>query len=166
MAALVDNLRKKASEEGFVALRITSPDAVPQAGHRLGQYLAERLHEDMKCTATTENRRASVSALWPKARSVVMLAHSYAQDIDPLARLAAQETGVISVYALGRDYHDVIKGKLKRIASWLAHEAGAEVKVFVDTAPLMEKPLAEAAGLGWQGKHTNLVSRQWGSWFF
>jgi epoxyqueuosine reductase len=105
-------------------------------------------------------------ALWPQARSAIMLAMSYAPGIDPLQRLEAKDAGVISVYALGRDYHDVIKGKLKLLAQWLARETAADVKVFVDTAPLMEKPLAEAAGLGWQGRHTNLVSRELGSWFF
>jgi len=114
----------------------------------------------------TEERRGSALRLWPQARSAILLAQSYAQELDPLRRLEQRETGVISVYALNRDYHDVVKGKLKRIAQWLAHEAKAEVKVFVDTAPLMEKPLAQKAGLGWQGKHTNLVSRQLGSWFF
>jgi epoxyqueuosine reductase len=111
-------------------------------------------------------RRQSVSALWPEARSAIMLAQNYAQELDPFARLRDRRTGVISVYALGRDYHDVVKGKLKRIASWFGRQTGGAVKVFVDTAPLMEKPLAEAAGLGWQGKHTNLVSRELGSWFF
>jgi epoxyqueuosine reductase len=114
----------------------------------------------------TSGRRGNPLLLWPEARSAIMLAMSYAPEIDPLQRLGAKDTGVISVYALGRDYHDVIKGKLKLLAQWLARETGHGVKVFVDTAPLMEKPLAEAAGLGWQGRHTNLVSRELGSWFF
>jgi epoxyqueuosine reductase len=166
MATLIEKLREKAGEEGFASLRIASPHAVPGAALRLREYLAEGRHGDMSWMATTSKRRESVSALWPQTRSVLMLAHNYGQNLDPLARLAAKDKGNISVYALGRDYHDVIKGKLKRIASWFAQEAGAEVKVFVDTAPLMEKPLGEAAGLGWQGKHTNLVSRELGSWFF
>jgi epoxyqueuosine reductase len=114
----------------------------------------------------TRERRRGPLGLWPEARSAIMLAQNYTQDLDPFERLKASETGVISVYALNRDYHDLVKGKLKRIAQWLAHEAKADVKVFVDTAPLMEKPLAQKAGLGWQGKHTNLVSRELGSWFF
>jgi epoxyqueuosine reductase len=116
--------------------------------------------------AETAERRGSPLALWPDARSAIMLATNYATGLDPLARLGRTDTGVISGYALGRDYHEVIKGKLKRMARALVRETAAEVKVFVDTAPLMEKPLAQAAGLGWQGKHTNLVSRQLGSWFF
>jgi epoxyqueuosine reductase len=104
--------------------------------------------------------------LWPDARSAIMLAMNYGQDLDPMARLLARDTGVISLYALGRDYHNVVKGKLKLLAAWVARRSGAEVKVFVDTAPLMEKPLAAKAGLGWQGKHTNLLSRELGSWFF
>jgi epoxyqueuosine reductase len=166
MASLVDRLRDKAREEGFASLGIADADAAPEAGPRLRQFLAAGLNGDMAWLATTAGRRQSVRALWPAARSVLIFAHNYAQDLDPLARLAATDTGVISVYALARDYHDVVKGKLKRIAAWFAHEARAQVKVFVDTAPLMEKPLAEAAGLGWQGKHTNLVSREMGSWFF
>ncbi len=116
--------------------------------------------------AETAERRGSPVVLWPEARSAIMLAMNYGTGFDPLTRLQNKNTGVISVYALGRDYHEVIKGKLKRMAQAFAHKTGAEVKVFVDTAPLMEKPLAEAAGLGWQGKHTNLVSRELGSWFF
>ncbi|MBS0384875.1 MAG: tRNA epoxyqueuosine(34) reductase QueG [Proteobacteria bacterium] len=111
-------------------------------------------------------QRASPDALWSEARSVVCLALNYAPEADPLAVLERKDRGAVSVYAQGRDYHDVVKGKLKELAQWLAHETGADVKVFVDTAPLMEKPLAERAGLGWQGKHTNLVSREHGSWLF
>ena len=120
----------------------------------------------MDWMAETEERRASPLALWPEARSAIVLARIMGQDLDPLERLEDRASGVISVYALNRDYHDVVKGKLKRIAQWLAQHTKAEVKVFVDTAPLMEKPLAQKAGLGWQGKHTNLVSRELGSWFF
>ena len=166
MDRLLERLRAKAHEEGFASVRVTAPTATPKAGLRLRQYLAEGRHGDMSWMAASGKRRESVSALWPEARSVIIFSHNYAPDMDPLARLADKSTGVISVYALGRDYHDVIKAKLKRIAAWLACESGAEVKVFVDTAPLMEKPLGEAAGLGWQGKHTNLVSRELGSWFF
>ncbi len=120
----------------------------------------------MRWLADTAARRGSPKTLWPDARSVIMLGMNYGPDGDPLASLADREAGTISVYARNRDYHDLIKGALKRIASTFAAHAGAEVKVFVDTAPVMEKPLAEAAGLGWQGKHTNLVSRDYGSWLF
>ena len=120
----------------------------------------------MAWMAETEDRRASPLALWPEARTAIVLAQNYGQDLDPLARLEDKGAGVISIYALNRDYHDLVKGKLKRIAQWLKHRTKKEVKVFVDTAPLMEKPLAQKAGLGWQGKHTNLVSRDIGSWFF
>ena len=114
----------------------------------------------------TAARRVSPQAMWPEARSAIMLAANYGQGLDAFARLKQKSTGVISTYALNRDYHDVVKGRLKRLAQWFGKESGHEVKVFVDTAPLMEKPLAAQAGLGWQGKHTNLVSRQLGSWFF
>jgi epoxyqueuosine reductase len=112
------------------------------------------------------DRRAHPQALWPEARSAVIVGQSYAPGDDSIALLEHEGKGLVSAYAARRDYHDVVKGKLKQLAQWLAHESGAEVKVFVDTAPLMEKPLAERAGLGWQGKHTNLVSREHGSWLF
>ncbi len=120
----------------------------------------------MRWLAETAERRGSPATLWPEVRSVIMLGMNYGPDGDPLATLADRQAGTISVYARNRDYHDLIKGALKRIASEFAARAGADVKVFVDTAPVMEKPLAEAAGLGWQGKHTNLVSRDYGSWLF
>ncbi len=116
--------------------------------------------------AETAARRVSPDAMWPEAKSAIMLAANYDQGLDAFARLKQKSTGVISTYALNRDYHDVVKGRLKRLAQWFAKVSGHEVKVFVDTAPLMEKPLAAQAGLGWQGKHTNLVSRKLGSWFF
>lgn len=166
MTAIEERLRRKAQEQGFADLRIADPAAAAPAGARLRQFLAFGREGDMGWLRDTAERRADPLVLWPGARSAILLAMSYAPDIDPLGRLAARDTGVISTYALGRDYHDVIKGKLKHIAQWLARETGEEVKVFVDTAPLMEKPLAEAAGLGWQGRHTNLVSRDLGSWFF
>jgi epoxyqueuosine reductase len=120
----------------------------------------------MDWMAATAARRGDPRALWPDVRSVIMLAMNYGGDADPLAILAERERGAISVYAQGEDYHDVIKPRLKALARWLVTNAGGGVKVFVDTAALMEKPLAESAGLGWQGKHTNLVSRQFGSWLF
>jgi epoxyqueuosine reductase len=163
---LAGAIRERARREGFAAVRIAKAADDPLTAGRLRHFLAQGHHGDMAWMAETEERRRSPTALWPEARSAILLAQSYAPELDPLARLEKRDTGVISVYALNRDYHDVVKGKLKRIAQWLAHEANAEVKVFVDTAPLMEKPLAQKAGLGWQGKHTNLVSRELGSWFF
>jgi epoxyqueuosine reductase len=166
MEPLEEKLRRKAWEQGFAQLRIADPSAAAKAGIRLQEFLSFAREGDMAWLRETADRRADPLALWPEARSAIMLAMSYAPEIDPLQRLEAKDTGVISVYALGRDYHDIIKGKLKLLAQWLARETGRGVKVFVDTAPLMEKPLAEAAGLGWQGQHTNLVSRELGSWFF
>ena len=166
MSALAGAIREKAAREGFAAVRIMAPAHDPLQAERLSHFLAEGRHGAMAWMAETAERRASPLALWQQARSAILLAQNYATDLDPLERLKDTEAGVISVYALNRDYHDVVKGTLKRIAQWLAHAAHAEVKVFVDTAPLMEKPLAQKAGLGWQGKHTNLVSRDLGSWFF
>ena len=166
MAGLEQAIRDKAKAEGFSAARIVRLADDPQQAGRLKAFIANGYHGTMDWMPDTEQRRASPLALWPEARSAIMLAQSYGPDMDPLERLQHKETGVISVYALNRDYHDVVKGKLKRIAQWLAHKAKAKVKVFVDTAPLMEKPLAQKAGLGWQGRHTNLVSRDLGSWFF
>ncbi|NJM29636.1 MAG: tRNA epoxyqueuosine(34) reductase QueG [Rhizobiales bacterium] len=140
--------------------------SIAVAGDRLREFVLLGHHGEMQWIEETLDRRSDPRKMWPEARSAIMFAAPYGQDIDPLARLNEKSSGVISVYALNRDYHDVIKGRLKRLAQWFARESGAEVKVFVDTAPLMEKPLAQAAGLGWQGKHTNLVSRGLGSWFF
>jgi epoxyqueuosine reductase len=166
MSTLARAIRDRAHGEGFAAVRIARPADDPVVAERLRHFLSEGRHGGMGWMAETEDRRRSPLAMWPEARSAILLAQNYAQDLDPLERLKDRQAGVISVYALNRDYHDVVKGKLKRIAQWLGHEAQAEVKVFVDTAPLMEKPLARQAGLGWQGKHTNLVSRELGSWFF
>ncbi|MEM6729896.1 MAG: tRNA epoxyqueuosine(34) reductase QueG, partial [Pseudomonadota bacterium] len=156
----------EAEEAGFSACRITAPDAVPLVPERLATFLEEGRHGDMAWLADRAHWRGDPQALWPACRSVVMLAESYTPETNPLEGLAHPETGNISVYARGKDYHDLVKKRLKRVARWLVQEAGCEVKVFVDTAPVPEKPLAEAAGLGWQGKHTNLVSRDLGNWFF
>ena len=164
--SISDRLRAKAAHEGFSGVRITSVDARPEAAEKLRHFIESDFHGDMEWLSTTRERRGSPKALWPEAQSAVMFAMDYGQDFDATKRLERKSQGVISVYALNRDYHEVIKGKLKKIATWFAKEAHAGVKVFVDTAPLMEKPLAHAAGLGWQGKHTNLVSRELGSWFF
>jgi len=166
MDALRAALDRRAREAGFDAVGITSADAIPHAAPRLRQFLAHGYHGTMDWMAETADRRQSPRALWPEARSVIMLGMNYGPDHDPLSALDDGSSGVISVYAQGRDYHDVIKGRLKQIAGWLNAATGHDVKVFVDTAPVMEKPLAEAAGIGWQGKHTNLVSRELGSWLF
>jgi len=143
----------------------SAADAWP-AGERLAQFVAEGLHGTMGWMAQTLPRRAHPTGMWPDARSAVVLGVNYGPDRDPLEALKARSTGAISVYAQGDDYHEVIKGRLKTLAGQIVARHGGEVKVFVDTAPLMEKPLAQRAGLGWQGKHTNLVSRELGSWLF
>jgi epoxyqueuosine reductase len=163
---LVYALQDRAKNEGFVAFGIAPGRLAPAAGVRLRQWLREGLHGEMLWMESRADERANPDILWPEVKSVIMLGMSYAPPQDPMV-LADQDTRArISVYAQGRDYHDVVKGALKRLASWLAHEAGAGVKVFVDTAPVMEKALAQSAGLGWQGKHSNVVSREHGSWLF
>jgi epoxyqueuosine reductase len=165
-ASLEDTLRARAARLGFDAVRITRASLPGQVGARLDEAVSEGFHATMDWLVDTADRRRSPDAMWPQARSAVVLAMSYSPDMNPLQRLERRSTGVISVYGLNRDYHDVIKGRLKELAGWLAVQTGEDVKVFVDTAPLMEKPLGQQAGLGWQGKHTNLVSRELGSWFF
>ena len=158
-------LAAEAARLGFVAFGVACADAAPAAGDRLRQWIADGCHGDMLWMADTIDRRAAPATLWPDVRSVIMLGTSYAPALDPLRHADHPDTGVISVYAQGKDYHDVIKRRLKALARWLIAAAPAsELKVFVDTAPVMEKPLAEAAGLGWQGKHSNIVSRAHGSW--
>ena len=161
-AALIEHARSR----GFDVAGVTKPGAVPEAKARLERFLADGAHGDMVWMATTAERRTSPSALWPAVRSVIMLGMNYGPDEDPLAILQARSRAAISVYAKGEDYHELIKSRLKDVARWLIQNAGGDVKVFVDTAAVMEKPLAASAGLGWQGKHTNLVSRQYGSWLF
>ena len=167
---LKSRLHARALEEGFAAMRITAPDAVPQVAGRLAEFVALERHGQMGWMAERMAWRGDPAALWSEARSVVMLAESYAPDENPLPLLQERDRGVISVYAQGKDYHDLVKRRLKRLGRWLIDQtpkdAPCEIKVFVDTAPVMEKPLAEAAGLGWQGKHTNLLSRDLGNWFF
>lgn len=163
-------LTGKASALGFDSLKIAPADSIPKVKDRLQAFLAQDYHGTMAWMADTAERRSSPHALWPDVKSVIMLAMNYGPDDapenHPLAHLADMSTGGISVYARHRDYHDIIKGRLKELASFVVSRAGGDVKVFVDTAPVMEKPLGQAAGLGWQGKHTNLVSRELGSWFF
>ncbi|MGD1016428.1 MAG: tRNA epoxyqueuosine(34) reductase QueG [Roseiarcus sp.] len=166
---LLRELRAKARDLGFDACRVAAPNLPPSAREGLAAWLAAGAHGDMGWMAETFARRADPRLLWPEARSVVMLAMNYGPAVDPLEALRHKSRAAISVYARRRDYHDVIKGRLKTLGFWLAAAARperAQVKVFVDTAPVMEKPLAAAAGLGWQGKHTNLVSREFGSWLF
>ncbi|ADV09926.1 MULTISPECIES: tRNA epoxyqueuosine(34) reductase QueG [Mesorhizobium] len=163
LRALID---AEAQRAGFDAVAVTSPDAIPLAPARLAEFVADGFHGSMDWIAETLQRRSEPTALWPQVRSIVVLAMNYGPDHDLREMLAKRDRGAISVYAQNRDYHDVMKGRLKEIAGKLVARAGGDVKVFVDTAPVMEKPLAEAAGLGWQGKHTNLVSREHGSWLF
>ena len=163
---LEQRIKEKAAELGFAACGFARADAAPRAGERLRQWLAEGCHGDMIWMAERAHHRVAPAGLWPNVRSVISLGMSYAPAIDPLRLADAGGVGRISVYAQGADYHDLVKRQLKALGRWLAQEGGGDLKVFVDTAPVMEKPLAEAAGLGWQGKHTNLVSRDHGSWLF
>ena len=165
-AAIKSALAAEAHVCGFNAFGIVKPDAAPELKGRLASYIAGGAHGDMTWLATSAERRASPLTMWPEVRSIVMLGLNYGPDNDPLAILKDRDLAAISVYAKGDDYHELIKSKLKDLARWLTASAGGEVKVFVDTAAVMEKPLAAHAGLGWQGKHTNLVSRQFGSWLF
>jgi epoxyqueuosine reductase len=163
LRALID---REAQAAGFDAVAVTKPDAIPMAPARLAEFVDAGFHGSMGWIEETFARRSSPSTLWPEVRSIVVLAMNYAPDHDPREILERTSSGAISVYARNRDYHDVMKGRLKEIAGKIVARAGGDVKVFVDTAPIMEKPLAGAAGLGWQGKHTNLVSREHGSWLF
>ena len=163
---LKSRLQTEARDAGFAMCRVTGPDAIPDVPDRLAAFLEAGRHGQMGWLADRASWRSAPSVLWPDVRSIVMLAEPYTPEHDPLEDLAHKDRGVVSVYARGRDYHDIVKKRLKRVARWLVAEADCEVKVFVDTAPVAEKPLGEAAGLGWQGKHTNLVSRVLGNWFF
>ncbi len=165
-AALVSALRQEARALGFDAMGIAPSELSQEVVAGLREFLTEGCHGSMAWMAETRERRSQPEALWPDVRSVIALAMSYGPAVSPLANLDQPLTANISVYARHRDYHDLVKPKLKRLARWLLAEAGGDVKVFVDTAPVMEKPLAALAGLGWQGKHTNLLSRDLGNWFF
>ena len=159
-------LAEAASALGFDGVGITAPDAIANAAKHFREFLELGAHGDMDWLAQNPERRADPRGLWPDVRSVIMLGVNYGPDEDPLAILKQRAHAAISVYAHGDDYHDVIKKRLKALARWLVATTNCEVKVFVDTAAVMEKPLAQASGLGWQGKHTNLVSREFGSWLF
>ncbi len=165
--ALEEEIRARALELGFDVCRFARADVAPEQGERLHEWLRDGAHGDMDWMRETAERRAAPRALWPEAASLVMLGLNYGPDGDPLASLTKPDCATISVYARNRDYHDVIKGRLKQLAGFMLKRAVAgDAKVFVDTAPVMEKPLAQTAGVGWQGKHTNLVSREFGSWLF
>jgi epoxyqueuosine reductase len=164
--SLEEAIRAKAAELGFSACGFARADAADAAGLEVRRWLEAGHHGTMEWMETRAHHRVSPLALWPEARSAIALGMSYAPASDPLALAERPELGRISVYAQGGDYHKTVKKALKALARWLVDEAGGELKVFVDTAPVMEKPLSQAAGIGWQGKHTNLVSREHGSWLF
>jgi len=173
---LKSSIQREAEAMGFVAIGFAAADALSvrrdgdgsarRAGDDFNQFLSEGRHGDMDWLARHADRRSDPLTLWPEVKSVISLGLSYAMPGDPLKLTGLPERGNISIYARGRDYHDVMKSRLKRLARWIVEQSAAEVKVFVDTAPVMEKPLGQAAGVGWQGRHTNLVSRQHGSWLF
>ena len=153
----------QAQAEGFSLCRFTDPDSIPHVPDKLSDLINAGYHGQMSWMADRQTWRANPRALWPDAQTIIMLGESYAPEHDPTDILKHPEKGAISVYAQNRDYHDLVKKRLKRLARWLIAHSGGEVKVFVDTAPVSEKPLGQAAGLGWQGKHTNLVSRDLGN---
>jgi epoxyqueuosine reductase len=165
-ASLKTALVRQARALGFDSIGVTEPDAIAGVRERLEAFLDAGAHGEMDWLADNPARRADPKAMWRDVRSVIMLGVNYGPDEDPLTILQSRRCGAISVYARGDDYHDLIKKRLKQLARWLIASAGGDVKVFVDTAAVMEKPLAQASGLGWQGKHTNLVSREFGSWLF
>ncbi len=163
---LKQTIAQEAKALGFDAVRFTTADAVGGAGEALEAFVAEGRNGDMEWLGRTAERRMAPHALWPEANSVILLGLNYGRGGDPLAALQQRSRGAISIYAQGADYHDLLKAKLRPLAQRVQALTQSEVKLFVDTAPVMEKPLAARAGLGWQGKHTNLVSRQFGSWLF
>ncbi len=162
-----DAIRAEALRVGFDAARFTTATLPPEARERLDAFLASGAHGTMDWMERRAEQRAHPQALWPEAVSVIVLGTNYAPAEDPLESLRWKDRATISCYAQGKDYHDIVKGRLKALGQWMAHRfKGVPLKVFVDTAPVMEKPLAQQAGLGWQGKHTNLLSREWGNWLF
>ena len=163
---LEEQIKKKAAELGFDSVGICSAQLPEKTSNSLHEFIAKGLHGDMAWLADRAAQRQNPTSLWPDANSVIAIGVNYGPDRDPMANLTSPSVGVISVYAQNKDYHDLIKKRLKRLARWFCEETGTDVKVFVDTAPVMEKPLAQKAGIGWQGKHTNLVSREFGSWLF
>ena len=164
--AIAETIRAQALKLGFSVARFTAVPEAWAASERLAIFVEAGFHGDMTWMEETLERRKHPQSLWAEARGALVLGYNYGPEHNPLEQLEAPQTANISVYARGDDYHELIKGKLKQLAGWMVSKTGGEVKVFVDTAPLMEKPLAQVAGLGWQGKHTNLVSREFGSWLF
>lgn len=164
--SIAAEVRARALEEGFDTVGIATPDGIGDAGARLRDFIDRSWYGDMAWLAASVERRAHPRSLWPEVRSIVVVGVNYRLPGDPLALLDRPDVGSVSIYARGRDYHDVVKSRLKRLGRWMSERYAAEARVFVDTAPVLEKPLAAAAGVGWQGKHTNLVSRALGSWFF
>ena len=163
---LVSKIRDRALSLGFDAIGFADPEDVGQAGRKLSEFIALGRHGEMKWMTKKLDRRKDPKKLWPAVRGVIVVAANYGPETDPLDDLSRRSIGTISVYARNRDYHKILKGRLKQLGNWMSSSLGGKIKVFVDTAPVMEKPLAEAAGLGWQGKHTNLVSQEYGSWLF
>ena len=163
---LVSKIRDRALSLGFDAIGFAEPEDVGQAGRKLSEFVALGRHGEMKWMTKKIDRRKDPKKLWPAVRGVIVVAANYGPETDPLDDLSRRSIGTISVYARNRDYHKILKGRLKQLGNWMSTSLGGKIKVFVDTAPVMEKPLAEAAGLGWQGKHTNLVSQEYGSWLF
>ena len=155
-----------AQDAGFAKMGVCKPDAAPETAQRLSAFVEAGYHGQMNWMAERMNWRGSPQDLWPECQSVIMLAEMYTPEHDPRTVLSRPELGAISVYAQNKDYHDVAKKRLKKVGRWLVEQGDIQIKVFVDTAPVMEKPLAQAAGLGWQGKHTNLLARDLGNWFF
>ena len=166
LAKLKELLHQRAIKLGFDDFKVTAVDSIPEATSNLKAFIANNYHGEMDWLAERVEERSSPHKLWQNARCVILVALNYCPEIDPLCNVSKKDIGNISVYARNRDYHSIIKGRLKEIAGILVARGGGDAKVFVDTAPVMEKPLAESAGIGWQGKHTNLVSREMGSWFF
>ncbi len=167
MSTLSKRVLQRIDKLGFIGPFIANTQDTPKLqALRLSHFIGSGYHGTMNWMAETEQRRVHPNQMWPEARTAILLGMNYGPDIDPLITLDQSDKATISVYARNKDYHDLMKGRLKEIAGLIAHEHEAEVKVFVDTAPLMEKPLAQLAGLGWQGKHTNLVNRDYGSWLF
>ncbi|MEM9271155.1 MAG: tRNA epoxyqueuosine(34) reductase QueG, partial [Pseudomonadota bacterium] len=164
--SLRDQLEAQARKEGFAKLGICGPEGIGEAGDGLKAFLDAGFHGQMAWLADRVAWRSDPTAMWPGVKSIIMLAEPYSPADNPLWLLNKTDRGYISVYARNRDYHTLVKKRLKRLGRWLIEQAGGEIKVFVDTAPVMEKPLAAAAGLGWQGKHTNLLARDLGNYIF
>src|SRR5579885_1217637 len=157
---------ERARALGFDAVGVAAPELPERACARMLEFIGQGEHGDMAWMQEKAHLRADPKALWPEVKSIVMLGHNYGPAHDPMQQLQHRNYGVISAYAQNRDYHDVMKKRMRQLARWMAEEFSCGVKIFVDTAPIMEKPLAEAAGLGWGGKHTCIVSREYGSWLF